>query len=308
MPPIPSRFEFPSKSPFVSPSSTPGSRRGWRLLVGLLVLLCAAPAHSSRDPLADQEQALAAVRSAIAKANREFQQTSGEHEREVTALRRIEIDIAQLGARLRDTEQALQREQIRLRSLSARRAELGDSVQQHRRRLSRLARSAYVVGRHDRLQLLLNQEDPSRVSRLWLYHAHFGRAQAESIRRLTAELEQLARLERERGEALSSLSTSRAELRTLGDSLTRHRAERTQAISRLEQALAGQGSTLASLQIDEARLQGLLSTLRSGIEKAARDPTSASSANDDEADRARQAAPRPAEPAASPAPPSAGAE
>ncbi|WP_242445526.1 hypothetical protein [Chromatium okenii] len=63
--------------------------------------------------------------------------------------------------------------------------------------LTELLRTAYVMGRADRLRLLLNQEDPAQASRMLSYFAYFNRERVRRILSVKQHAEHIADLVRE---------------------------------------------------------------------------------------------------------------
>ena len=69
-------------------------------------------------------------------------------------------------------------------------------------------RVAYVIGREEPLKLLLNQQDPLHSGRLFAYYGYFGRARAEQIAQIQAQVQRLDELDQ------SSWRSSRPSWRT----------------------------------------------------------------------------------------------
>ncbi len=62
----------------------------------------------------------------------------------------------------------------------AREADLAAS----RKALAVQLRAAYQIGREEPLKLLLNQKDPERAGRMFVYYSYFGRARAQQIQQI----------------------------------------------------------------------------------------------------------------------------
>ena len=73
-------------------------------------------------------------------------------------------------------------------------------------------RAAYLIGSEEPLKLLLNQKDPTRAGRMFAYYSYFGRARAEQIARIGANLARLEQLDGEMAaedERLAALEAQR---------------------------------------------------------------------------------------------------
>ena len=128
--------------------------------------------------------------------------------------------------------------------------------------LSELLRTAYVMGRADRLRLLLNQQDPTRASRVMSYFAYFNR---ERMRRVLAVQERADRLERlardaeEEAQRLAELARSQEATRLR---LEQAKQRRAQVLNELEASIASRSETLETLQRDAESLKRLVEHLR----------------------------------------------
>jgi septal ring factor EnvC (AmiA/AmiB activator) len=160
------------------------------------------------------------------------------------ALARLQAERAERAAR-RD-ELAVKR-QTQERALAAERESLAAQI-----------RAASLIGREEPLKLLLNQNDPALVGRMFDYYRYFGRARAEQIASIearvaaldeidaavAAEDARLADLERERRVELARLQSSRD--------------QRGKVLASLENASRSRERQLARLQRQQAGLEKLL--------------------------------------------------
>jgi septal ring factor EnvC (AmiA/AmiB activator) len=125
-----------------------------------------------------------------------------------------------------------------------------------------LVRTAYVMGRADRLRLLLNQEDTAQASRILSYFAYLNREQLRRITAIQARVERLTRLahdaEREAARLIElAQRQDAARLR-----LEAARQERADVLSRLEASIAGRTKDLEVLERDAEALRLLVEHLR----------------------------------------------
>ena len=56
-------------------------------------------------------------------------------------------------------------------------------------------RAAYLIGRQEPLKLLLNQKDPARAGRMFVYYSYFGRARAGQIQLIEDDVQRIGELE-----------------------------------------------------------------------------------------------------------------
>lgn len=226
----------------------------------LMALVCSAlPAA----PPADRKKAeaeLQAIQAQIGHIAGQVSRDQVERDRLARELRAAELSV---GA----AREALERVKNEHAQRVAKRAALSQDEHRHladlasaRDALAGEVRAAYLIGSEEPLQLLLNQQDPAHVGRLFVYYSYFSRARAEQIARVTAELAEIGRLD-------AALAAEEAQLQQL-------EGERHAQLSALEQARLHRREVLATLQIESRnRVQSLerLQRQKSGLEKLLHD-------------------------------------
>lgn len=179
----------------------------------------------------------------------------------VAELQWRERDVAD-AARAAHELDALHGEQERaLRELNARLEVERVSLRGERAILARLLRSAYALGRGDRIRMLLDQEDVPRLSRISAYYGYLNRYRARRIEAVAASAHRVEGLLREtaqEGERLAVLAARQEETRRR---LVQAQAQRAELLSNLERAITSEAERLADLQADAQGLRHLLDQL-----------------------------------------------
>ena len=235
----------------------------------LLPFLLAAlvPALAAASPPADPDPAaLERLRARIAALSRELAATRGAHAEAVRALResekaigRVERELEAVEARLRASRRALER-------LRAERAALRERLARQRTALARTLRAAYLVGREERLKLLLSQEDPAALGRVLAYHRYLVRARLERIEAVRASLAALRALETRIADERERQETLHAARERERERLAARRAERAAAVARLAARLRRGEDELRRLERDRAALERLLNEVERALE------------------------------------------
>lgn len=226
-------------------------------LLAALALATAASADRSAT-----EAELEALRTRAARLQTELSQTRSERDRAREALRRHDRRIGELAQAQRrtQTERRLQQRRLETTREQARREQA--SMAKVETRLAAEVRAAYQLGRQDRLKLLLNQDDPARVSRVLTYYRYLSEARAAEISRLDASLARLSRLERDIESQTRVLATLEAHQREQARTLDAERGERARLLAGLNQETRSRAQALDELRADQARLERLLGELR----------------------------------------------
>jgi len=217
----------------------------------------------SAAPPADRKKAeaeLQAIKAQIGRIASQVNRDELERDRLARALRAAEMAV--ISAR-----DGLERVKGELAQRSARRAALAQDQRRHevalasaRQGLADELRAAYLIGTVEPLKLLLNQQDPARAGRLFVYFSYFSRAHAEQIDRVNAELAEIGRVDQ-------ALAAEEAHLQEL-------EGERHAQLTELEQARQQRSQVLATLQIEARnRVQSLerLQRQKAGLEKLLHD-------------------------------------
>ena len=195
--------------------------------------------------LADQLKAIEAQRGGVAAELRERETRIGAVAKDVRAL-----------------DGKLGEQQAALSELEGKRGELEKRLSTQRESLAALLRSAYALGRHEELKLILQQDETATASRVLAYHRYFQRARIARIGELLADLADLAKVQQAIEAQAAEIQVTRAQRLGEAQTLEHERGERQALIARLDVDLKDQGSRLAALGKDEKALTELLEKLR----------------------------------------------
>ncbi|MCB1787023.1 MAG: peptidoglycan DD-metalloendopeptidase family protein [Chromatiaceae bacterium] len=233
-------------------------------LLSIWVLLAPSAQAAPAEEGEHQRQQLEALRSRIAGLREQMQEKSGEKTKLSVQLQETEEQIGRLARRLRVLDGRLERQRGRLDELRAERQQQVRSLEQQRTALARQVRAAYVMGRQERLKILLNQQDPATVSRVMVYYDYLSRARAAKMRAIRDQIAQLAATEAAIGDEERKLARLHAEQVSELAAMRQSQAQRQDVVAVLTRELNDQSRQLDRLQSDERELE----TLLSGIEQA----------------------------------------
>jgi septal ring factor EnvC (AmiA/AmiB activator) len=217
----------------------------------------------SAAPQADRkktEAELQAIKTQIGRIASQVNRDQLERDRLARELREAEVAVG-------SAREGLERVKNEHAQRTARRAALAQDQHRHetalanaRADLATELRAAYFISTVEPLKLLLNQQDPARAGRLFVYYSYFTRAHAREIDRVNTELGAIGRLDQD----LAAEETHLQELES----------ERRAQLAAFEQAREQRGQVLANLQIESRnRVQSLerLQRQKTGLEKLLHD-------------------------------------
>jgi murein hydrolase activator len=230
-------------------------RRG-SAVFALLAILCGSLVAAPQADRKKAEAELQAIKAQIGRISGQVTRDEIERDRLTRELRAAELSVG-------SARGGLERVRGEHAERAARRSGLAQD--QHRREadlasartaLAEQLRAAYLIGSEEPLKLLLNQKDPARAGRMFVYYSYFGQARAAQIDGISTELGEIGRLDQ-------ALEVEEARLAQL-------EKERHTQLAQLEQARETRSRVLASLQSESrTRVQSLdrLQHQKAGLEK-----------------------------------------
>lgn len=231
-------------------------------IAALCCLLAIAAVHAADDELAQRNAELKKVQSRIQSVQKTLDRDRGERDSESRALQTAERDIAEARSALRTTTARVEEQAAKVEDLRRREAAEQQRLAAQQQALGKQLRLAYEIGTTARTRVLLNQEDPALLSRVMTWFAYLNDARIDHIATLREQLQALAALRREVGEALAELHGLQQRQRERVDALDRLHGERRKALAALESRIRAQGRELSQLQADERQLRKLIESLR----------------------------------------------
>ena len=180
------------------------SRRvGISALLALPLWLLAASAHAQATDAAQRsqqeaaaEQKLGKLRTQIAQLVAEQKALDSERDSATAELREADRTVSEAVRALRRTEVAIAGQEVELTQLQSQQAQLEAGLSKQREALATLVRSAYALGRHEQLKLLLAQDRMADLARVLAYHRYFQHDRQQRISGLLAALRSSAEMTR----------------------------------------------------------------------------------------------------------------
>jgi septal ring factor EnvC (AmiA/AmiB activator) len=240
----------------------------------LLTLGCAGALIEAADQpdLETKTRELERLKARIEALRVQLNSAASERERQNLALSEQEKQIGVIARQIRNTGQSLEAQRRRLSQLEQEREALDRQLHRHRQGLAGQLRSAYMMGRQERLKILLNQQDPAVVSRLLVYYDYLNASRFEQMQKIQRSLDELASVERAFATEEQRLHELLVKQEDEKRQLEAAREERARIIAALNLRLQSKEQELAGLQASEQQLQKLLDELQSALADIALDP------------------------------------
>lgn len=247
-----------------APAQTPAGRWAGGALLCACLLFVATPAGAE-----DRAQQLGQLRARIERLQTELNETQGRRDAVREEVRGLERRINQsaralraLDARLKTTRQ--QRDRLRERAADERRV-LGHQTAA----LEHQLRATHAMGNEEPLKLLLNQDEPARVSRVLTYYRLLNQARVQRVTAIRASLAKLQDLEQRLQAQTRELEAMRAQQNREQESFEAARGRRAGLLASLNLQVRNQSEEIGRLRADEKRLERLVEELKAALPELA---------------------------------------
>ena len=233
--------------------------------IGLLLVILPFTTVAEVDDKKAHTAELKELRSRIQTLSSSLQEERDQADSFSKDLREVENSIGRTAFKLRILTNSLKRQQLQLVQLRNREQQQTETLDKHRNLLSRQVRTAYTMGRQERIKIMLNQEDPALLSRMLEYHNYLTK---ERVRRISLIRDILQQLKLTR----DTIATEESRLVELRDKavarkqeLEQTKQERQQVLKQLQRQITDHDNELASLKRNVLDLEKLISGLKDAL-------------------------------------------
>ena len=237
-------------------------------LIWLLLTPPATPAGT--QPEADTrrtEVELLAVKAEIERVARQVSEEQVERDRLAKELRSAEVSVGKARGDLVDVRRGRAERASRRAALATEKHARETDLEHSRGALAGQLRAAYLIGREEPLKLLLNQRDPERAGRMFVYYSYFGRARAEQIHGIETDVQAIATLDEQVQAEDAKLAELEKQQQADLTELEAARAQRSQVLASVTAESNSHAQSLERLKSQQSGLEKLLRELRRAIEK-----------------------------------------
>jgi septal ring factor EnvC (AmiA/AmiB activator) len=245
-----------------------GNTRSHHLLLIIVVLLAAwAPlllAEPEQAAAMDEKEVanrLSSLRQEIAQMQKQLEASRKDYRSEQTELRNLDLAMQTTAKQLRDLEKQHSIHLQKLADLEKRRDEQTRSLIQRQDQLAGQVAATYRLASQSRLKLVLNQDNPARISRMLAYYDHVNRAQVAKILSLKAVLDELEQIHRLIQAELLRIKTVQNEQQEVQDQQQLQRGQRKDLLAALATKIGDTEAQLRNLERDRKDLETLLQKL-----------------------------------------------
>ena len=231
----------------------------WLLCFLLLSPLC----------LADNEQE---KRQQLKSLNKEMQEIKGllltfknQRSQLQQSLAKSEIAIGSIQNKIANVQKKINRQQADLKKLQKDRSNITLAKKKQKKLIEQQILAAFQIGQQKKLKMLLNQDQPEKLSRALKYYDYFNQARTEQINDYVATIETLNKLELSIAEKTQSLASAKQVLDTQKKNLTDGKKERERSLTKINRSIKNKDQRLQKISAEQKQLKNLIATLEQAI-------------------------------------------
>lgn len=232
--------------------------------VTCLLLAATALAQGPNDEMTKvKEQELEEVRAKISQLKRSMDRRAADRDKITGSLQAAEVQISEMRINLADLERQRDFSVRKKARLDAELADREARLVEESDALAAQVRAAYTNGGRERIKLLLNQQDPAELGRMFAYYKYMSDYRGDNIQAVAEHITVLAKLRVEAADEANRISQlARARAAELGE-LNKRQQERQQLLVSLNTQIKSEGSAIKRLVAEEQDLARLIAELTS---------------------------------------------
>lgn len=224
-----------------------------KVIFYLSLIYCLCPTVDLQAAPSQQEaqKKLTDVQIKIQKSQHKLEKDRGQIGQLEKKLRESEQLIGQLNQQLKEAQSTLVDTQKRIGNLEAQKKNLFAKLSKHRAILHAQIRSEYLYSGQEKLKLLLNQKEPTKLGQTLVYYDYLHRARLEEIDQAMKILQHVRQVQEEIVEQKNLADKFKNNLLDKKQSLEQQQKKRKTVLADLNVSISSEQAKLASLGKDE---------------------------------------------------------
>ncbi|NRB39336.1 MAG: peptidoglycan DD-metalloendopeptidase family protein [Pseudomonadales bacterium] len=232
------------------------------ILALCLILASANPAFAAKPPSRAELQQL---NSHIRATENEINKKKGKSGKLQNTLRKTELDMSKVERDVRQLQQAIATQNKQLKTLQLQQGELNKNRRKLEDHIADQIAASYRLGREEKIKILLNQEDPKKLSRTLTYADYFNKARIASITAYQSTITDLEALKPAIEKKSASLLKNKNQLIAQRKQLKANYAKRSKTLKSINADIKTDQGRLKKLQLDQKHLADLLKAVETTV-------------------------------------------
>ncbi len=235
------------------------------VLSGLIALSLSFHAAADKSQQAELDQ----LKRSISSLEKELQNQRQEKDDIQQQLELVERQSAKINRKIRLLRKKIADNQKQLENLVHRQQQLEKRIMDQRSAIAEQIRAAYKTGSEEPVKLLLNQENPQRIARIFKYYEYLLEARSQKIQQFKITIDKLEKTIAEINDIKINLANSQNELQADLKALLKTTKKRQQTLNSIESQLLTGEQQLSNLQRQRKELERLIDRVQRAAEKVA---------------------------------------
>jgi septal ring factor EnvC (AmiA/AmiB activator) len=191
------------------------------------------------------------IHERIESLTKELGKTKEAHDDAADALKESEKAISETNRKLFELQQAQKKHSESLQVLQSQKTGLENTIEGQKNQLSRQIYQQYLHGQQNYLQVILQEQDPSALSRQLQYFSYIARARQQLISEMQSNLGRVSKLNEETASALQEV-TNLKESKRLYKTIANELETRKPISESVENKIIKEATTSTSRQLNES--------------------------------------------------------
>ena len=235
----------------------------WALSILALNLIVPLDYVSAAD---DQQQArLEKLDRSISKLEKKLRSRDKQKDSLQNELKKVEVEASQLKGNLRKLGKEIRTVVAELSILRHQETDLQARIVQQADVIAEQIAAAHKLGDQEPIKLLLNQEDPQQLARVFKYYDYFLQARSEKIASYMNDVKSLTEVIARISSQQLALKRSQSDLKSGQEKLRGRVAKRSVTLKQLDASLVSDKKKLGSLQRERSELEEILSAVEEAV-------------------------------------------
>ena len=246
-------------------------RRGKWLLALLLCFFCSTSFFCTLGFAAKKidlaKEDLSDIQEKIQALKKELDSNQEAHKDAADELKNSETAISSANKKLRDINQKQKQNKNTLNSLKKQSLNLNENLSQQQQQLSHLLRQQYMYGGQSYIQLILQNKNPSDITRDVKYFSYIAKQHAKVIDGMQTNLVKVKKLNNQTATTLQEVANLKTKQEAEKKELEQQKQEKSKIVKTLSKQISVQRNEIDKLKRDEKSLSNLVERLAKIIPK-----------------------------------------
>ena len=221
----------------------------------------------------DKNRELNEVQAKIHQLGADMNALSADRAAQTEILKKLEKQYGEQANALNTLKTGIKQQEESLQELRNKISTTQKDMKTQQRGLEGLIKSAYAIGDHEGLKVMLNQRDPGLPGRMLVYHDYVSKARQKKLQAIQEDFTALQQLEAQKDAENQLLQSALEKKQQETDKLQNLKNQREKLLAELDDSYASKQEQMTRLVHDEKKLEALVASLQKTDDNAVHEPS-----------------------------------